>query len=182
MSVEQLKIDAIDAAQKYKARYKQTLDPNDLDMFKRFMDVYNHLDGIGVGGVDSIIAGNNISISPVSGTGDVTINADTTTTVRTLDAYTASEGQTDFTITAANFDFVDVYINGARLIESEYTIASNVVTLNVAAELDDEINLISYYTASISSAPTIRTLTQAEYEALAYINPNILYVITDDVV
>ncbi len=180
MSVEQLKIDAIDAAQKYKARYKQTLDPNDLDMFKRFMDVYNHLDGSG--GVDSIIAGNNISISPVSGTGDVTINADTTTTVRTLDAYTASEGQTDFTITAANFDFVDVYINGARLIESEYTIASNIVTLNVAAELDDEINLISYYTASISSAPTIRTLTQAEYEALAYINPNILYVITDDVV
>ena len=74
MSVEQLKIDAIDAAQKYKARYKQTLDPNDLDMFKRFMDVYNHLDGMG-GGVTSIIAGNNISISPAGGTGDVTINA-----------------------------------------------------------------------------------------------------------
>ena len=49
MSVEQLKVDAIDAAQKYKARYKQTLDPNDLDMFKRFMDVYNHLDGVGGG-------------------------------------------------------------------------------------------------------------------------------------
>ena len=42
MSVEQLKVDAIDAAQKYKARYKQSLDPNDLDLFQRFMDVYNH--------------------------------------------------------------------------------------------------------------------------------------------
>jgi hypothetical protein len=73
MSVQQLKVDAIDAAQKYKARYKQTLDPNDLDMFQRFMDVYNHL--AGVGSVTSIIAGNNITISPAGGTGDVTINA-----------------------------------------------------------------------------------------------------------
>jgi hypothetical protein len=47
MSVEQLKVDAIGAAQKYKARYKQTLDPDDLDMFERFMDVYNHLAGFG---------------------------------------------------------------------------------------------------------------------------------------
>ena len=77
MSVEQLKIDAIDAAQKYKARYKQTLDPNDLDMFKRFMDVYNHLDGVGGGGVSSIIAGTNITVSPAGGTGDVTISATT---------------------------------------------------------------------------------------------------------
>jgi hypothetical protein len=77
MSVEQLKIDAIDAAQKYKARYKQSLDPNDLDMFKRFMDVYNHLDGVGGGGVSSIIAGTNITVSPSGGTGDVTISATT---------------------------------------------------------------------------------------------------------
>lgn len=48
MSVEQLKVDAIGAAQKYKARYKQSLDPDDLDLFKRFMDVYNHLDGVGI--------------------------------------------------------------------------------------------------------------------------------------
>ena len=73
MSVQQLKVDAIDAAQKYKARYKETLDPNDLDIFKRFMDVYNHLEG--VGGVTQIIAGANISISPTSGTGEVTISA-----------------------------------------------------------------------------------------------------------
>jgi hypothetical protein len=73
MSVQQLKNDAIDAAQKYKARYKETLDPNDLDMFKRFMDVYNHLEG--VGSVKSIVAGDNITISPSEGTGDVTINA-----------------------------------------------------------------------------------------------------------
>jgi hypothetical protein len=73
MSVQQLKVDAIGAAQKYKARYKETLDPDDLDMFQRFMDVYNHL--AGVGSVTSIIAGDNITISPAGGTGDVTINA-----------------------------------------------------------------------------------------------------------
>lgn len=73
MSVQQLKVDAIGAAQKYKARYKQTLDPDDLDMFQRFMDVYNHL--AGVGSVTSIIAGSGITISPAGGTGDVTINA-----------------------------------------------------------------------------------------------------------
>lgn len=72
MSVEQLKVDAIDAAQKYKARYKQTLDPDDLDMFQRFMDVYNHL--AGVGSVTSIIAGSGIDVSPASGTGDVTVS------------------------------------------------------------------------------------------------------------
>lgn len=76
MSVEQLKVDAIDAAQKYKARYKQTLDPDDLDMFQRFMDVYNHLDGLGGGGVSSIVAGNNVTISPAGGTGDVTVNSE----------------------------------------------------------------------------------------------------------
>jgi hypothetical protein len=54
MSVQQLKVDAIDAAQKYKARYKETLDPNDLDMFKRLMDVYNHIDGIGSQNLQSV--------------------------------------------------------------------------------------------------------------------------------
>jgi hypothetical protein len=54
MSVQQLKVDAIDAAQKYKARYKQTLDPDDLDLFDRFMDVYNHLEGIDVQGLQSV--------------------------------------------------------------------------------------------------------------------------------
>ena len=178
MSVQQLKVDAIDAAQKYKARYKQTLDPNDLDMFQRFMDVYNHLEG--VGSVTSIIAGDNITISPAGGTGDVTINA--STTVRTVDSYVATEGQYVFDVTASEFDFIDVYINGARLVSSEYSVSSGLASLLVPAEANDEVVLISYYTTSISSVQTIKTLSQSDYESLSYVNPNILYVITDDVI
>ena len=154
MSVEQLKVDAIDAAQKYKARYKQTLDPNDLDMFKRFMDVYNHLDGVGGGGgVSSIIAGSNITINPIDGKGDVTINADGgTVTIRTVDEFIASEGQTDFVISVA-FDFFDVYLNGARLIESEYTLVVNTVSLVSPAEVDDEIIIISYKDTGLAQLP-----------------------------
>jgi hypothetical protein len=46
MSVAKLKVDMIDAAQKYKSRYKQSLNVDDLDNFKRLMDVYNHLDDL----------------------------------------------------------------------------------------------------------------------------------------
>lgn len=80
------------------------------------------------------------------------------TTVRTLDSYTATEGQTNFTISTGQYDFVDVYLNGARLISTEYTISSGIVTLLSPAELDDEIILISYYSASLASLPKEYTL------------------------
>jgi hypothetical protein len=178
MSVDKLKRDVIDAAQKYKSRYKELLNADDLDAFKRLMDVYEHLDG--VGGVTKIIGGDNITISPSGGTGDVTINA--STTVRTVDSYVATEGQYVFDVTASEFDFIDVYINGARLVSSEYSVSSGVVSVLVPAEANDEVVLISYYTTSISSVQTIKTLSQSDYESLSYVNPNILYVITDDVV
>jgi predicted metal-dependent RNase len=76
MSVAKLKVDMIDAAQKYKSRYKQSLNVDDLDNFKRLMDVYNHLDDLNsLAGVTKILAGSNISISPTSGVGEVTISA-----------------------------------------------------------------------------------------------------------
>jgi hypothetical protein len=178
MSVDKLKRDVIDAAQKYKSRYKELLNADDLDTFKRLMDVYGHLDG--VGGVTKIIGGDNITISPSGGTGDVTINA--STTVRTVDSYVATEGQYVFDVTASEFDFIDVYINGARLVSSEYSVSSGLASLLVPAEANDEVVLISYYTTSISSVQTIKTLSQSDYESLSYVNPNILYVITDDVI
>jgi len=50
VSVERLKRDFLDAAQKYKTKYKTSGNPDDLDSFKRLMDVYFHLDDIGGGG------------------------------------------------------------------------------------------------------------------------------------
>ena len=105
--------------------------------------------GTGAVGDGELYLADDQTWKPVSG-GNVTI--------RTVDSYIATEGQTDFTITAPTFDFVDVYLNGARLIPTEYSILSNVLTLNSAAELDDEIALVSYYTASLISLPKEYTL------------------------
>lgn len=119
MSVDRLKRDFLDAAQKYKRLYKESKNPEDLDKFKRLMDIYFHL-------------------------GDIAGQ-----TFRTIDSYTATEGQSTFTITASAFDFIDVYLNGARLISSEYTISGFDVILSTAAELDDEVIVISYDSSTV---------------------------------
>lgn len=116
-------------------------------------DYFNKLPNTPTTVVSKIIAGSNITISPVEGTGDVTINADGgTVTIRTVDEFIASEGQTDFVINVA-FDFFDVYLNGARLIESEYTLVVNTVSLVSPAEADDEIIIISYKDTGLAQLP-----------------------------
>ena len=131
--------------------WKQTRDQKYREEELRLRRISVELENVtvGGGGVTSIVAGTNVTISPVDGTGDVTINASGGGGIsRTVDSYSATEGQTNFSITASSFDFVDVYVNGARLISSEYTIASNVVTITSALELDDEVVLISYVEGS----------------------------------
>jgi hypothetical protein len=46
VSVDRLKRDFLSAAQKYKKLFKENANPDDLDSFKRLMDVYIHLDDI----------------------------------------------------------------------------------------------------------------------------------------
>lgn len=47
MSVDRLKRDFLSAANKYKEKYKSSGEnPDDLDKFKRLMDIYFHLDDI----------------------------------------------------------------------------------------------------------------------------------------
>lgn len=124
MSVERLKRDFLSAAQEYKRKYKlEGENPEDLDKFKRLMDIYFHLDDINGGGGGE--------------------------TVRTVDSYNATEGQSTFAITAAEFDFLDVYLNGARLISSEYAVSGSDIILSSAAELDDEVIIISYDNSSV---------------------------------
>jgi hypothetical protein len=134
--------------------WKETREQKYKDEETRLRRIALELDGLSDlggsgGGVDSIIAGDNITISPSGGTGDVTINAVTSSTLRTVDSYNASEGQSSFAITASEFDFLDVYLNGARLISSEYTVSGSNVILSSAAELDDEVIIISYDNSSV---------------------------------
>lgn len=138
--------------------WKQTREQKYRDEEVRLRRIALELENFGTsgsGGVNSIIAGSNISINPSSGTGDVTINADSQTTVRTIDSYTATEGQSTFTITASAFDFIDVYLNGARLISSEYTISGFDVILSTAAELDDEVIVISYDSSTVIDVSSV---------------------------
>lgn len=134
MSVEQLKIDAIDAAQKHKARYKQTLDPNDLDMFKRLMDVYNHL----VIGWD--VAYDNM-ITSVTITGDVTktINLNQqdggVLSVSYKDTYIHTQGSSsavwNVTHNMNKYPSVTVVDSGDNVVEGEVVYNSlNTLTIN----------------------------------------------------
>jgi len=121
VSVERLKRDFLSAAQEYKRKYKlEGENPEDLDKFKRLMDIYFHLDDL---------------------TGVYT--------TRNIDSYNATEGQSTFAITASEFDFLDVYLNGARLISSEYAVSGSDIILSSAAELDDEVIIISYDNSSV---------------------------------
>ena len=104
-------------------------------------------------GVTQIVAGTNVTISPAGGTGNVTINADGgTITIRTVDEFVATGGQTNFVISVA-FDFFDIYLNGARLIVSEYTVAANTVSLVSPAEVGDEIIIVSYKDTGMAQLP-----------------------------
>lgn len=132
--------------------WKQTRDQKYKDEENRLRIIYAELEK---GIVTNIFAGTNITISPTDGTGDVTINADSQTTARTIDSYAASEGQSTFTITASAFDFVDVYLNGARLISSEYTISGSDIILSSAAEVDDEVILISYDSSNVIDVSSV---------------------------
>lgn len=107
--------------------------------------------GTGATGAGNLYLADDQTWKPVSGGGG-------STTVRTSDLYIATTNQTNFTITAPTYDFFDVYLNGARLISTEYTISSGVVTLVSPAEAGDEIILLSYSNVSIVSLDEISTV------------------------
>ena len=105
MSLEVTKQELLKQAIYLKKLYETTRVQDYKDQETRIRKIIVDLDafvaggGGGSSGVSKIIAGTNISISPTTGLGDVTINADSTVTVRTVDSYSATASQTNFTIT-----------------------------------------------------------------------------------
>jgi len=87
------------------------------------------------------------------------------TNVRNVIRFTATAGQTTFTITGGyTVGLVDVYLNGARLIGSDYT-ASNGTTVVLAAgviagDVIETVSYTSYAASSISGAGTTGYLTK----------------------
>lgn len=77
-------------------------------------------------------------------------------TVRTITEVTATAGQTTFTPSGGYVPgYIDVQINGAGLLTSDFT-ASNgsSIVLNVACSLNDEVRITAYWPVSLIDVNT----------------------------
>jgi hypothetical protein len=127
----------------------------------------------------------NVPSGLVSGSSQLTGSYDTryalsgsvgSTFIRKIETYTATEGQTIFPTTASvEVDNVDVYINGFKLLTSDFSVTnSNTITLTTGSSLGEqvEINLYSAFfgtylttedlnavTASFSTASLVSSIT-----------------------
>jgi hypothetical protein len=85
--------------------------------------------------------------------------------VRNVSTFTATSGQTTFTIIGGyTVGLIDVFINGARLSTSDYTATnSSTVVLVTGAVLNDIVDVVNYtatFTAGISGTGTTNYLTK----------------------
>lgn len=76
-------------------------------------------------------------------------------TLRTGNVFTAGVAQTSFTV-SYNIGFVDVYINGVRLTDSEFTGTSGTsIVLNESCFGGETVDILAYNTASTGIAPNM---------------------------
>lgn len=85
--------------------------------------------------------------------------------VRNVSTFTATSGQTTFTIIGGyTVGLIDVFINGARLSTADYTATnSSTVVLGIGAVLNDIVDVVNYtatFTAGISGTGTANFLTK----------------------
>lgn len=112
------------------------------------------------GGVSQIVAGTNVTISPTGGTGVVTINATGGASAYTRTSFTATSGQTAFTVTYA-VGYLQVYLNGVLLATSDYTATSGTgFTLAVGANAGDIVEAL-VITTSITGITTGKSIAMA---------------------
>lgn len=112
------------------------------------------------GGVTQIVAGTNVTISPSGGTGAVTINASGGASAYSRTSFTATAGQTAFTVTYA-VGYLQVYVNGVLLATSDYTATSGTgFTLGVACAVGDIVEAL-VITTSITGITTGKSIAMA---------------------
>lgn len=98
--------------------------------------------------------------------------------VRNVSTFTATSGQTTFTIVGGyTVGLIDVFINGARLSTADYTATnSSTVVLGTGAVLNDIVDVVNYtatFTAGISGTGTANYLTK--WTGSATVNSSIIY-------
>ena len=100
------------------------------------------------------------SAAPPTGTGNISVRYlgipatnITTTAYRTVTEFTATAGQTTFSIPSYTVGYVDVYRNGVRLGTADYTATSGTsVVLANAATIGDLVTTESFYVSSVLNA------------------------------
>jgi hypothetical protein len=135
------------------------------------------------------------SAAPPSGTSNISVrylgipaSGVTTTAYRTVTEFTATAGQTSFSVASYTVGFIDVYRNGVRLNSADYTATTGTtVVLTSGATSGDTVTTISFLVSSVLNAipatagsisstylasnltittPTIDTITSAASTAL----------------
>lgn len=100
------------------------------------------------------------SAAPPAGTGNISVrylgipaSGVTTTAYRTVTEFTATAGQTTFSVPSYTVGYIDVYRNGVRLGATDYTATSGTsVILASAATAGDLIVTESFYVSSVLNA------------------------------
>jgi len=81
------------------------------------------------------------------------------TSLRNNYSYTSTEGQKQFVASGINTGYVDVFLNGIRLDETNYSITGTGVSLGVGAYDQDELTIVGFNTLNAGGASS-QTLDQ----------------------
>jgi hypothetical protein len=100
------------------------------------------------------------SAAPPTGTSNISVrylgipaSGVTTTAYRTVTDFTATAGQTSFSVPSYTIGYIDVYRNGVRLVSTDYTATTGTtVVLNNACTVGDAVVTESFYVSSVLNA------------------------------
>lgn len=100
------------------------------------------------------------SAAPPTGTSNISVrylgipaSGVTTTAYRTVTNFTATAGQTSFSVPSYTIGYIDVYRNGVRLVSTDYTATTGTtVVLNNACTVGDAVVTESFYVSSVLNA------------------------------
>jgi hypothetical protein len=108
------------------------------------------------------VSGTTLTFSgaPPSGTSNISVrylgipaSGVTTTAYRTVTEFTATSGQTSFSVPSYTVGFIDVYRNGVMLGSADYTATSGTtVVLAAGATVGDLVEVISFQVSSVLNA------------------------------
>ena len=112
------------------------------------------------------------SVAPPSGTGNISVrylgipaSGVTTTAYRTITEFTATAGQTSFSVPSYTVGYIDVYRNGVRLGSTDFTATTGTsIVLASGATAGDLVVTESFYVSSVLNAiPAVAGAVNSTY-------------------